>query len=428
MGSSDVATTNSDKWDWDRGKRTVLSSVAPKPEYLWQEEPYVSPDGETFSAVVRLKDESFTLRVNDDVWPESYEKAWLPRFSPDGRLTSLVMADDEWTLAVDGVPWEERFAFMWGTVFGAGGQIYTAIQQDMQYGVCSDGVAWESLYENATDLSLRGDGRKSAAVVQVAPLKQADLEGFRGGVYTVAVDGQAWDASFMNVWTPVFDARGGERVAAQARLNAHEYTIVINGEPWPSTYNCVWTPCFDPITGVASAPVRQQGRWGMAIDAALAWKPVYYQCWDQQWSRDGKRLWAVVAPEYGKFTVACNNLPWKATFPVVTDLTLSPDGDRAAALASRINAQFRVVVDGTVWQGSWDMAWRPVFSPDGNHVAALVRGPGGNMTYLADNTLAGESFSRAWPPVFSPDSRSLLLRGIQNNALVRVVMPLTDIV
>ena len=428
MGSPGVVSASSDKWDWEKGKRTVLPSVAAKPEYLWQEEPHVSPDGETFSAVVRLEDESFTLRVNDEEWPESFEKAWLPKFSPDGRLTALVMADDEWTLAVDGAPWDERFAFIWGTMFGAGGQIYAAIQQDMQYGICADGAPWEQLFENANEFSLRGDGRKSAAVVQVKSLKQADLEGFRSGVYTVAVDGKAWEASFMNVWSPVFDGRGGERVAAQARLNAYEYTIVVNGEPWPATYNCIWAPAFDPATGAVAAPVRQGGRWGMAIDAAIDWKPSYYQCWEQQWSADGKRLWAVVATSYGKFTASCNNTPWNATFPTLTELTLSADGARAAALASHVNADFRVVVDGDVWQGSWDMAWKPVFSADGAHCAALVRGPGGNMTYLADNKPVGESFTRAWPPAFSPDGRSLLMRGIQNGALVRIVKPLTDIV
>ena len=428
MNTPDIVSGNaSEQWDWERGKRTVLASVAPKAEYLWQEEPHVSPDGETFAAVVRLEDESFTLRVNEAEWEESFEKVWLPRFTPDGRLTSLVMSDDEWTLAVDGVPWEERFAFIWGTMFGQGGQIYAAIQQDMRYGLAVDGAPWEELFENANEFALSGDGRKSAAVVQVKSLKQADLEGFRSGIFSLAVDGsRAWEDSFMNLWTPVFDQRGGERIACQARLNAFEYTIVVNGEPWPSSYNCVWEPAFDPATGALAAPVRQGGRWGMAIDAALHWAPKYYQCWQQQWSPDGKKLWAVVAPEYGKFTVACNDKPWTATFPVITELTLSPDGSRAAALSCLRNADYHLVVDGKAWQGPWDMIWKPIFSPDGEHVAILAQS-GESFTYLVDNKPVGESFTRAWPPSFSPDSASVLLRGIQNKALVRMVLPLKDI-
>ena len=427
MVSADIRFGNGTVgWDWERGARTVLPSVAAGEEYLWQEEPCVSPDGETFAAVVRLEDERFTLRINDATWEESFEKVWLPRYAPDGRLTALVMNDGEWTLAVDGTPWEERFAFIWGTMFGNGGQIYAAIQQDMQYGLCADGVPWENLYENANEFALRGDGKKSASVVQVKSLKQADIEGFRSGVYSVAVDGEVWDTSFMNVWSPVFDGRGGERVAAQVRLNALEYSIALNGELWPATYSCIWAPAFDPATGAIAAPVRQGGRWGMAIDAGMDWNPAYYQCWGQQWSPDGKRLWAIVAPAYGKFTVACNNAPWKETFPVITELALSPDGSRAAALACHANTNYQVVVDGAVWQGSWDMAWQPVFSPDSAHVAALVES-GQSKTYLVDNRPVGQSFTQAWPPVFSPDSASVLLRGIRNNALIRVVLPLRDI-
>lgn len=422
-----VSGKTSEQWDWGVGKRTVVTSVASKAGYLWQEEPYVSPDGENLAAVVCLEDSSFTLRVNDGEWDEHFEKAWLPRFAPDGRLTCLVMSDDEWTLAVDGTPWEERFAFIWGTMFGQGGQICAAIQQDMRYGLVVDGSPWEELYENANEFSLRPDGKKSAAVVQVTSLKQADLEGFRGGIFSLAVDGvRAWDSTFMNLWTPVFDKRGGERVACQARLNAFEYTIVVNGEPWPSTYNCIWAPAFDPATGVLAAPVRQGGLWGMAIDAAMHWAPKYYQCWAQQWSPDGKKLWAVVAPQYGKFTVACNDKPWSAVFPVVTEFTLSPDGSRAAALTCNRNTDYHIVVDDKTWQGPWDMAWKPVFSPSGEHVAALVQS-GDSFTYLMDNKPVGESFTRAWPPSFSPDSSSVLLRGIQDNSLVRVVLPLENI-
>lgn len=426
MVGPDIKPDISDRWDWQKGKRTV-SSIIPKEEYFWQEEPLVSPDGETFAAVIRLEDTSFTMRVNDTRWDESFEKAWLPKFSPDGRLTCLVMSDDEWTMAVDGTPWEERFAFIWGTVFGGGGQIYARIQQDMTYGMVKDGEPWGELFENANEFSLRPDGKKSAAVIQVKSLKQADLEGFASGIFSLAIDGsRAWDSTFINLWTPVFDVRGGERVACQARLNPFEYTIVVNGEPWSASYSCVWAPAFDPASGALAAPVRLAGRWGMAIDAATMWKARYFQCWNQQWSHDGKRLWAIVAPEFGKFTVACNDQPWSETFPVVTDMAISPDGARAAALSCHINANYRVVVDNKVWQGPWDMAWEPVFSPDSEHVAALVKN-GENYTYLVNDTPVGENFTRAWAPVFSPDSGKVLLRGVQDNALVRMVLPIKDI-
>ena len=83
-------------------------------------------------------------------------------------------------------------------------------------------------------------------------------------------------------------------------------------------------------------------------------------------------------------------------------------------------------MDGVAWQGLWDMAWKPVFSPDGRHAAALVQ-TGDTFTCLVDGKPVGESFSRAWSPFFSPDSASVLLRGIQNDKLVRMVLPLKDI-
>lgn len=412
-------------WDWNKGKRNVLASVAAKDTYLWQEEAYVSPDGETMTAIVRLEDESFTLRVNDAEWEETFEKAWNPRFAPDGRLTALVMSDDEWTVAVDGTAWEERYGFIWNTMFGAGGQIYASVQQDMQYGLTKDGAAWETLYENANEYSISPCGGKSAGVAQVKSLKAADVEGFRTGIYTVAVDGEAWEESFMNAWSPAFDPNSS-RVAAQVRLNYYEYSIAVDGKVWDSTYNCVWAPAFNPKSGAIAAPVRQGGKWGMAIDGKIDWNPMYFQCWNQQWSADGNNLWAIVAPEYGKFTVACDNKTWNATFPTLSDLAISPDGTRAAALASHINNDFSVVVDGNAWQGSWDMAWKPVFSPDNAHVAALVRKAGG-YTCMVDGKPVKEIFTRAWSPIFSPDSSSVLLRGIQDGALVRIVLPLSDI-
>jgi hypothetical protein len=428
MNYPEITPEMTAQWDWEKGKRTVVASLAPAKGCAWQEEPRVSPDGEHFAAVLRLEDDSMTVRVDDDRWDVNFEKAWFPRYAPDGRLTCLVMADDEWTVAVDGEPWEERFSFAWGTRFGKRGQIYVSIQQDMRYGFAKDGEPWEELFENATEFSLRGDGKKSAAVVQVRSLKQADLAGFRSGVFSLAVDGQrAWDDAYMNLWTPVFDGRGGERVACQARLTAFDYTIVVNNEPWPAVFACVWEPAFDPATGALAAPVRQSGRWGMAVDGAMFWPARYFQCWQQQWSRDGKHLWAIGAPEYGKFTVLRDDKAWPCAYPVVSDLVLSPQGDRAAALACHANTDYLVLVDGKAWQGPWDMAWKPVFSPDGRNVAVLVRNGAKNHSYLVNNLPVGESFSLAWPPLFSPDSRKVLLRGVQNNALVRLVMQIDDI-
>ena len=93
-----------------------------------------------------------------------------------------------------------------------------------------DGAPWERLYTAATDFVLSETG-KTAAVVQTAGLGQADLEGFSKGIYTIAVDGEAWEECYLNAWSPCFD-REGHRVASTVRVTPYEYTISINGQRW----------------------------------------------------------------------------------------------------------------------------------------------------------------------------------------------------
>lgn len=408
---------------WEPGRRVIAPSLAPLPGHQWQEEPLMSYDGMHVAAVVRQEDDSFTMRVDGGVWDAGFDKVWSPRFLPDGRLAAIVQQDGEWTVAVDGEPWPETYGFIWSLVHGPAGKLIAAVQQDMRYGMIVDGEPWETLYENANNFSISPDGRRTAAVVQTVPLGQADIETFVRGVYSVAVDGEAWGHNFMNVWTPVFDNRN-DRVAAQVRLSHSEYTVVVNGTPWPATFPCVWEPCFDPATGAVAAPVRKDGRWGMALDGTLLWEARFFQCWSPAWSPDGRHLWAIVAPGYGNFTVARDAAPWPFTAPVITDLVLSPDGKRAAALASNDNTAWQVVVDGVAWPGKWDMAWRPVFSPCGRHVAVRVR-QGGRETVLLDGRPWRDAFTTAWDPVFGPSDSgtgtTVLLRGIRDGACERWV-------
>ena len=145
---------------------------------------------------------------------------------------------------------------------------------------------------------------KTAAVVQTAGLGQADLEGFSKGIYTIAVDGQAWEECYLNAWSPCFD-REGHRVASTVRVTPYEYTISINGQRWSETYPCAWEPIFEPKSGDVIAPIRKEGKWGLARNGSLFWKPMFAQCWaPQAAATDGEYIWAVAAPSYGAFTVA----------------------------------------------------------------------------------------------------------------------------
>lgn len=409
-------------WNWEPGKRVILASANLPEGVRWAEEAHASPDGETIASLARLEDESFTALVNGKPWKNSFEKAWLPRFSPDGRFTAAVQQDGEWTLAVDDETWEERFDYLWGTQFSQDGSVIAAcIQSGGEYGICVDGMPWETLFENLNQAQLSADGSSAAGVAQLQSLKPADLDAFQAGVFGVAVDGQAWDKRFLNVWTPTFDATG-KRVAAQVRTSLYDYTIAVDGKLWPQTYACVWEPCFNPATGKVVAPVRISGQWGMAQDGQMIWEPRFFQCWQPAFSQNGQTLAAIVAPAFGEFTVALNGHPWTIRYPVITDLVVSSDGSRVAALSSEYNRNWRVLVDGKAWDGAWDMAWQPVIAPKGGHVAVKVE-KGGRQTVLINGRPLKHDFERVFAPAFSPDGTKMLIRAMSMGAYFRVVTP-----
>ena len=163
----------------------------------------------------------------------------------------------------------------------------------------------------------------------------------------------------------------------------------------------------------------------MAKNGDIIWEPVFDQCWHQQFSSDGQSLWALVAPQYGHFTLARDGQPWKTTFPVVTDLVLAPLGNRAAALAKDDKDQWTVLTDDATWPGRYAMAWPAVFSPDGEHLVAKVE-RNGKYTFVLDGKELSESFDQAWDPVFSPDGDKIMLRYIKDDAYFRRVVRRED--
>ena len=318
---------------------------------------------------------------------------------------------------VDDAESEEHADYLWGTRFNKAGTIAVPMQTGMEYGMLVDGAPWEQLYTAATDFVLSETG-KTAAVVQTAGLGQADLEGFSKGIYTIAVDGQAWEECYLNAWSPCFD-REGHRVASTVRVTPYEYTISINGQRWSETYPCAWEPIFEPKSGDVIAPIRKEGKWGLARNGSLFWKPMFAQCWaPQAAATDGEYIWAVAAPSYGAFTVACNATPWNCRFPSVTDLVLSPDGKHAAALGSQNNSRFQIAVDGKVWDDAFDMAWPVVFSPAGDRAAAKVR-RGGKFALYVDGNAVIENLDGVWNPTFSPDGTVLLFCSLKDGVFSR---------
>ncbi|HAS88035.1 MAG TPA: hypothetical protein DCS48_01815 [Desulfovibrio sp.] len=410
-------------WDWNPGRREIQDTGSWSDKFEWVEEFHASPDGEKVGAVVHKSDLEFTACVNGETWEEDYDRIFYPKFAPDGRFTGVAQQMGEWTLSVDGKHWPENYGYIWKTTFGPEGSIICAVQNDMEYGMGVDGVLWENFFENANNFTAGNDGKSTAAVVQVKPMGQADIETFQKGIYSVAVNGTVWDDVFMNCYTPVFDAKC-EKVACQVRKTLYDYTIAVDGKIWQREYQCVWAPCFNPATGALVAPVRLGGKWGMAQDEELIWNNTFANCWHQQFSADGSKLYAIVAPTFGSFTVAADGKPWSITAPVVIDLAVSPDGNRAAALGKDDKA-YTVMCDGKVWSGVYEMAWKPVFSPDSSKVAAKVE-KNGRYTVVLDGKPYGQDFDQCWEPVFSPDSSKVLIRAIDDGKFIRIVAEVSE--
>jgi Tol biopolymer transport system component len=142
---------------------------------------------------------------------------------------------------------------------------------------------------------------------------------------------------------------------------------------------------------------------------------------------DSGRMIAIVAPSYGKWTVAVDGAPWAARFGgMVTDTVFSPDGQSVAALGVE-NDIYRVVVDDVVWPEKFDMAWAPVFSPDGKRIAAKVE-KNGRYTIALNGKLWSRPCQAVGQPIFSPDGSRLLIKSIEDGRYYRRVIDVKDIV
>jgi hypothetical protein len=175
------------------------------------------------------------------------------------------------------------------------------------------------------------------------------------------------------------------------------------------------------------APVRADGKWTLAEDGEKIWPSGFVQLWHHQFTPDARKLAAIAAPKFGRWTVAVDGKPWSVAFKdLVIDLVHSPDSSRIAVLGKN-DGQWTICVDGRKWHQDFNMVWKPVFSPDSSHVAAKVE-KNGKYGIAIDDTLWNEMFEALWDPVFSPDGDSLLVRAVRDGKYMRQVIAVNELV
>ena len=130
------------------------------------------------------------------------------------------------------------------------------------------------------------DGTKTASHVLINRRAELDNAGFMKKNWTVAVDGNPWDAKFINVFGGVFSS-DGNHVAAVVRTAMALYTIAVDGKPWEQTFGVVWEPICKPGSNDFVAPVQTPKGWTLAMNGKPIWGN-FSQVWRPVFSDDGQ--------------------------------------------------------------------------------------------------------------------------------------------
>lgn len=411
-------------WDWQTDTKKIRLKEWYE-RFKWVEELHVSPDGENIAAIINYDEAEFGVCVNGKTWEDTFEKAWSLKFAPDGKLAVLASKDEEWSVCVDGGFWETWFDFIWDLEFTPDGRFTSVtVQKDMQYGMAVNDEEWDTFYENITGAVLSDQG-DSAAVVQVNPLSQADIEGFNSGVFSVALNGSPEAGKYMNAWDVCFDSQG-KQIAYSVRKNRSNYSLVANNTLWDKDFQSVWKPMFYNGGRSVLAPVRIGGKWFLYINGVAFWHNGFEQLWKVTISDATKKIAAVVSESFGKWTICENNTTWPFQCNgMISDLFYSRDGSLLTAVYKH-NGYWDVAVNGKKWKLKADKLWAPVISRDGSTLVARMEKD--NKYFLVVNgKVYQEQFDMVFEPRISPDSKKVLLKTIKDGTYERKVLLLDKI-
>ena len=422
-------------YNWEPGKKSIvdLNKIrAEIPEDCQGQFPSVkefvaSPDGEQIAASLLKEEEVFGVSVNGEFWEGDFEKAWQLTYSPDGRLAALVRMDDMWTLAVDGAPWENQFDFAWNIKFNRDGSaIGVQVKSDNEYLVAVNGKPWEKGFLSCRDYAISDDGQKSAGLVQVEELPEADIFKFLEGTWSVAVDGVAWEEKFLNVYEPVFSPDGAH-VAAEVRLDTYEYSVAQDAIPWDARYQLHLGAGLSQRSQRLLAPGADRRQVDPGRGGQAPGRGQYIQLW-RVTSQPGRRpAGRRGGPELrpldrrgGRQTLGG---PRSATW---CSRHASPPTAARLAAAVQGPGQLDLAVDGELW--SEPSRWSGIRSSarTGEVVAAKVERDG-RYGLVINGRVWELNVRRALGSGLQPGRQGLLVRGIEDDSYTRQVVPLAEL-
>ena len=416
--------SNEQTWDWQTISKEIPVKEL-KDRFNWIEEFCVSPDGEKIAAIVNIDEAEFSVCVNGEIWEETLEKAWGLRFLPDGRLIAMVANDEEWTVCVDGTSWETKFDYIWDLKNSSDGSfIGAAIQSDGQYGMVVNDKVWDHLYENISGVVLSDQGT-SAGVVQVDTMGQGDIDGFRAGLFSIALDGEALPGKFMNAWDIAFDNKG-KNIACSLRKNRVDYSIYNVNQAWDKNFQFTWKPEFTGDGSSLIAPVKQGGKWLLFKDQVPLWEKQYEQLWKLAVHNNSDKIAAIVSESFGKWTVCENDKTWDIQCgAIISDLFYSKTGDSLVGVF-KDKKYWDIAVNGKSWNIQADKLWNPVISSDDKIFATRME-KNGQYQLVVNGKVYGDTFDMVFEPRISPDNDKILLKAIKNGVYTRQILSLDKV-
>ncbi|MEN2995064.1 MAG: electron transfer complex subunit TmcD [Thermodesulfovibrio sp.] len=412
-------------WDWETKEKFILDINEYKEKFSFIHDFVVSSDGEKLALVIETEDKKLTLFINGERWNSSYERICYLSFLPNNSVACLVLQNYNWTLSVNEKLLDETFDYAWNLQISKDAStIAFNIKKDNFYGVCVNGKVWENLFFDARDLFISPDGSKTASYVRTKNPPVLDIFSFKEGVWSLAVDGIPWDKNFISIYGCNFSPNS-EKVSATVRLDQQEFSVAVDGKIWDETFLYAWEPLFIDENNIC-VPVKTEEGFTMVVNGKKIWNKHFVQLWHQRVSPDKKKIAAVVATDFGKWTVAVDGIPWKRTFSqAVLSPHFSPDSKKVASVV-RENNKWTVAVDGIPWEQEFDRVWSPSFSPDGSHVLAKAEKDGVYFIVL-DGKVGKESYDLLWQPQFSPDGEKILVRCIKNGRYYRKILTIGEV-